>query len=219
MAMRGHWQKFGMALTVALTLGAAAQAGKVYRWVDNDGVVHFGDSVPPEYAERDREVLNDHGVAVERQAGPMTPEERAEQARAAQTARELEQRRAAERARDETLLDTYISVEEIESLRDRRAEMLDGQIRHTSLYLEALREKLERLQADASRFRPYSPDPEAPPIHENLARELSDTLDSIIRYEKTLADTREQKMQLVAKFDEDIDRFRELKGIQTAADN
>jgi hypothetical protein len=91
--------------------------------------------------------------------------------------------------------------------------MLDGQINYTEVYLEALREKLGRLQKDAARFRPYNSDPQAPPIHENLARELSDTLDSIIRYEKTLTDTRERKLAVVAKFDEDISRFRELKGL------
>lgn len=194
-------------------LGAQAEGRKVYRWVDDQGVVHFGDSVPPEYAVHDRYVLNDYGVPIARQEGAMTAEERAEKTAREQAAQALKQRQEAARARDETLLDTYLSVQEIESLRDRRAEMLDGQIHYTTLYLDALRDKLERLQADAARFRPYNSDPEAPPIHENLAKELSDTLDSIIRYEKTLTAARSRKVQLVAKFDEDIDRFKELKGV------
>ena len=143
----------------------------------------------------------------------MTPEELAAAASQKQALAEQQQLEEAERARDETLLDTYLSVAEIESLRDRRAEMLDGQIHYTEVYLDALREKLGRLQKDAARFRPYSSDPKAPPIHENLAKELSDTLDSIIRYEKTLTDARAKKVQLVAKFEDDIGRFRELKGL------
>ncbi|MGI9330464.1 MAG: hypothetical protein ACR2QB_07065, partial [Gammaproteobacteria bacterium] len=99
------------------------------------------------------------------------------------------------------------------ALRNRRTEMLDGQINYTEVYLKTLREKLGRLQKDAGRFRPYSSDPKAPPIHENLAKELSDTLDSIIRYEQTLNDTQARKAKLVTKFEQDITRFRELKGL------
>lgn len=210
--MAGKWQILVAALAVTSAWGAQPESRKVYRWVDDQGVVHFGDSVPAEYAVHDRELLNDYGVAVERQEGAMTAEEKATR-KAAQAKADAEERELrARRARDETLLDTYLTVEEIESLRDRRAEMLDGQIKYTTLYLDALRGKLERLQADAARFRPYSSDPDAPPIHENLAKELSDTLDSIIRYEKTLAATRDRKGQLVAKFDDDINRFKELKG-------
>ena len=55
------------ALLVALCAGLAhAQSGKdktkLYRWVDKDGQVHYGDSVPPEYAEQDRDILNRQGV-------------------------------------------------------------------------------------------------------------------------------------------------------------
>lgn len=210
--MADRWQILVAALAVFTALGAQAEGSKVYRWVDDQGVVHFGDSVPPEHAVHDRAVLNEYGIAVETEEGAMTAEERAEKQAAQQAADAIKQRHEAIRARDESLLDTYLSVQEIESLRDRRAEMLDGQIHYTALYLDALRDKLERLQVDAARFRPYSSDPDAPPIHENLAEELSDTLDSIIRYERTLAAARNRKMQLVAKFDEDIDRFKELKG-------
>ena len=210
--MAHRWHALIAALAVMTALGAQAEGRKVYRWVDDQGVVHYGDSVPPEYAVHDRHVLNDYGIPIERQEGATTPEERAEKLAAQQAADAIKQRHDAARARDETLLDTYLTVQEIESLRDRRAEMLDGQIHYTALYLDALRDKLERLQADAARFRPYSSDPEAPPIHENLAKELSDTLDSIIRYEKTLTATRSRKVQLVAKFDDDIGRFKELKG-------
>lgn len=210
--MARYWIVLWAALTATSALGADSDGRKVYRWVDKEGVVHFGDSIPPEYAEHDRHLLNEYGIAIEKQEGAVTAEELAEREAARAAAEKVERERQNKIARDETLLDTYLSVEEIESLRDRRATMLDGQIHYTSLYLEALREKLGRLQADAARFQPYNSNPDAPPIHENLARELSDTLDSIIRYEKTLTVARENRVQLVAKFDDDIDRFKELKG-------
>ena len=115
--------------------------------------------------------------------------------------------------RDKVLLSTYLSINEIQALRNRRKELLEGQIRVTQVYLMNLREKLTKLQADASHFQPYIPDSNAPPIHDWLAKELANTLNSILVYEQTLIDTREQKNELVAKFDSDIDRFRHLKGL------
>ena len=62
---------------------------KVYRWVDDQGVVHFGDSVPAEHASSDRQVLNKHGVAVETQEGQITPAEEQANALAAAEAERL----------------------------------------------------------------------------------------------------------------------------------
>jgi hypothetical protein len=60
------------AVTLALLAGAAdaqqsSKEKKLYRWVDKNGQVHYGDSVPAEYAEQDREVLNRQGVSVGRE--------------------------------------------------------------------------------------------------------------------------------------------------------
>jgi hypothetical protein len=189
---------------------------KVYRWVDDQGVVHFGDSVPAEHATSDREILNKYGVPIATEEGEVTAEERAAAERAAAEEKQLRELEAAKRARDDILLNTYLSVAEIERLRDQRQELLDGQIQLTELYLESLRVKLAKLQKDAKRFRPYNKDPNAPPLHENLAKELSNTLDSIISYEQSLEEVRDTKEQLIAKFDDDISRFRELKDRQQA---
>jgi hypothetical protein len=162
--MNKRWQILAALMAALIAFNAQAQ-GKVYRWVDDEGVTHFGDSVPAEYATKDREVLNDYGVAVASQEGAQTADELAASAEQEQAIAEQQRREQATRARDETLLTTYLSVDEIESLRNRRTEMLDGQINYTEVYLEALREKLGRLQKDAARFRPYNSDPQAPPIH------------------------------------------------------
>jgi len=200
-----------------LLLGSMAAAGntdgRLYRWVDASGTVHFGDSVPPEYAKTERQIVNEHGITVETLPAEKTDVELAEEARMEALAA-AERRRAEELdQRDSILLSTYLSVDEIEALRNRRKELLDGQIRVTEIYLSNLREKLQKLQADASRFQPYNSDPNAPPIHDWLAKELSNTLNSILVYEKTLDDTRVQQTEIVAKFEKDIDRFRLLKGL------
>jgi hypothetical protein len=199
---------------VTLLWGTTAVAdnkeSQVYHWTDNDGVMHYGDRVPPEFAASGHIVLNEQGIEIDRVDGEKTAEEKAEHKRRAELLAEQRKVRDAALLRDKVLLSTYLSIDEIEALRDRRIELVAGQIRVTQIYLDNLREKLLKLEKEAQRFSPYSTKANARSIDEKLARELSDTLDSIMLYEQNLARSRREQNQLMAKFSADIDRFKEL---------
>ncbi len=49
--------------------------GTAYRWVDDQGVVHYGDEIPPQYANRERTVLNGQGVPVRRLDAQKSPDQ------------------------------------------------------------------------------------------------------------------------------------------------
>lgn len=211
--------RIGALLFVVAALGATAALAqprqdntRLYRWVDDKGVVHYGDSVPPEYANRDRNVLNNQGVSVGFEEGEITPEERAAlQAKEAEAAAARAAKEEVAR-RDRMLLQTYLSVADIEDLRDRRIELLESQIKVTELYLNNLRKRLVGLQAEASGFKPYTTNADAPQIPENLALDISRTAASINLYEQRLSQTRSDQAALRVSFNNDISRFRELKG-------
>jgi len=185
---------------------------KLYRWTDDKGVVHYGDTVPPEYAKQDRSVLNSQGVNVGFEQGELTPEQRAEKARLAAEAEQAKHQREEAARRDKTLLETYISVSDIEDLRNRRLELLEGQIKVTELYLANLRKRLVSLQDEASNYKPYTTRDNAPQIPDNLALDISRTAGSINLYEQTLSRTRSDQETVRNSFDSDIRRFKELKG-------
>jgi hypothetical protein len=185
---------------------------KLYRWVDKDGVTQFGDSIPPEYASADRDVLNRQGIRIGFEEGEITPEERVVIER--RQAAEDDRRQAAldVARRDRMLLQAYSTVSDIEDLRDRRIELLESQIKVTELYLGNLRKRLVGLQEEASAFKPYTTKPDAPQIPENLALDISRTTASINVYEERLSRTRADQRALRVSFDNDIERFKELKG-------
>jgi hypothetical protein len=222
--MRQHFAWLAV-LTIALPAVGSAQprpaapaaqqhgsATKLYRWTDEKGVVHYGDSIPPEYAKQDRNVLNNQGVNVGFEQGELTPEQRAEKDRQAAAAAEAQAQREVAARRDKTLLATYISVSDIEDLRNRRLELLEGQIKVTELYLANLRKRLVTLQDEASNYKPYTTRENAPQIPENLATDISRTVGSINLYEQTLSRTRTDQETVRNSFDSDIRRFKELKG-------
>jgi hypothetical protein len=211
---RSRISQIVLAISVlTVTTGWAADSLKAYRWVDAEGTMHYGDRVPPQYASNEMAILNEQGVEVARVDGKKTAEQLEQEARERAIRAEQIKKRDEALLRDRVLLSTYLSVDEIEALRDRRIELVEGQMRVIQIYLDNLREKLLKLERESQRFSPYSKDPNARPIDEKLARELSDTLDSIMLYEKNMANTRNEQNELIAKFASDIDRFRELHSL------
>lgn len=211
------------ASVVLLAAGLSAAAGalaapppttgtsqQVYKWVDENGSVHYGDVVPPQYADQDRTLLNSQGVAIGKIPGRRTPEQLAADA-AQRAADEQRQRDAVQsRQRDQNLLATYLTVEEIQSLRDRRTDILDGQARVTVAYLDQLRAKELQLEEQARHFKPYTATAVGP-IPEHLAEDLVRVATDIATQERNLATKQQELAALKAQFESDIARFKELK--------
>ena len=188
---------------------AADETQKLYRWVDREGIVHFGDSVPAQYAELEKQVVNEHGITVDVLRGKKTPEEIAEEKRL----EELRVQRELQRRSDMALLATYLSTAETEMHRDRRIELFQAQARVTELYLKTRENRLEELRAEAQKFKPYSEDPDAEMIDPELAEDISSTRETIERHERNLQKFFTDEQSIVARFDGDIDRFKMLKGL------
>ncbi len=198
-----------IALCLLLPLASQAQETRTYRWVDDDGVVHYGDSIPPEYAEKPKQVLNEHGVTVQHLEGRKT----AEQIEAERVAAELEIQKELQHRADTALLATYNTVAEITMHRDRRIELFQAQARVTELYLRNLRRRLASLEEDARQYKPYSSDPAAPTIDPDLVVEIKHTKLSITRHEQNLHKYQNDEQQIKEQFEGQINRFRTLKGL------
>src|SRR6202795_407199 len=55
---------------------AGASNGRtLYKWVDEQGVTHYGDHIPPEYAAQEQHVINAQGVEISRLEAQKTPEQ------------------------------------------------------------------------------------------------------------------------------------------------
>ena len=70
------------ALLVAAALAALASGvhaqGKLYKWTDASGKVHYTDKMPVEASGRASEELNKQGTVVRRTEAPLSAEQRAE---------------------------------------------------------------------------------------------------------------------------------------------
>ena len=187
--------------------GAGASSGRtLYKWVDEQGVTHYGDHIPPEYATREKQVINSQGVEISRLEAQKSPE-----ALAAEEQKRAEAQQS--QNRDRNLLNTYGTVQEIERLRDQRVTLLSDQIKVTSQFLEVLNGKLKKLRVSSMRFKPYNSDPNAPVMPDQMAEDLVRVGNDMHTQEENLREKRSEETAMSKQFDSDIARFKELKGI------
>lgn len=182
-----------------------------YRCKDAKGQTLYGDSMPYGCSGQDTEVLNANGMVVRVIEG--------DQSRTARIVREVvenkERRLRQEREqRDRMLLETYVSVDDIERLRDQRIELLVAQSRVTEQTIANMRERQSRLESQVARFKPYTDKPGAPPVPDHLAEEMVNTVNSLRVYRESLEKNRSEQAEVKTTFGADIKRFKELKGIK-----
>jgi hypothetical protein len=188
------------------SLAGPLQQEEVYRCRDAKGQSYFGQNIPPECMDADVEVLDGSGRVVR-----VIPGKLALQAVAEQKSAEEAQKISAQR--DRTLLATYLSVADIERLRDQRLELLVQQARVTEQYVVNLKEREARLIEDVRRYRPYSDSPRAPVLPDHVAEDIVNTVNGLQVYQQQLAKNTSEQQKLRSEFDSDIARFKQLKGI------
>jgi hypothetical protein len=199
---------FCFTLLVAGTAMAAGGNGRtLYKWVDDQGVTHFGDQIPPEYATQEQHIINSQGVEIKHLEAQKSPD---------QLAAEEQKRKDAEDRQnsDRNLLNTYVSVQEIERLRDQRLDLLADQIKVTNQFLDTLNGRMKKLRVSSMRFKPYSADEKAPPMPDQVAEDLVRLANDIHTQEQNLLEKRGEEATMKQQFDGDIFRFKELKHIQ-----
>jgi Domain of unknown function (DUF4124) len=187
--------------------GPAKDGRVLYKWVDKDGVTHYGDHVPPEYASQEQHILNSRGYEINH----LDAQKTAEQA-AADEQRKLDTDQRL--LRDKNLLNTYASVQEIERLRDQRIALIADQIKVTTQFLETLNGRMKKMRADTLRFRPYSSDPKAPSMPDQMAEDLVRLASDVRTQEQNLKQKHGEESAMSIQFESDIDRFKELKHLQ-----
>jgi hypothetical protein len=179
----------------------------VYRCKSATGHSFFGQNIPPECMGADVEVIDRSGRVVRMIPGTQSLEQMAARKAA-------EDARAAAVQRDRTLLATYLTVADIERLRDQRVELLEQQNVVTRQYITNLRAREARLMESVQRYRPYSAKDNAPALPEHVASEIVSTVKGLQVYEQELAKNTTERARVTAEFAADISRFKELKGIQ-----
>ncbi|MDP1871473.1 MAG: hypothetical protein A2522_10335 [Gallionellales bacterium RIFOXYD12_FULL_53_10] len=179
---------------------------KTYKWVDDKGVTHMGDTIPPEYAGKDRAELNKSGRTVNIK-DVLTPDERrAKEAELQKTSAEETAARDL-KLHDKSLTDTYSSVQEIELSRTRSLQQVDARINSINSQLKMNGNNLAGLQKDADNRNKMNGK-----IPVSLQEDIKSAQERNRRLQDDLEKYLTEKSAVNMRYDADKARFRELTG-------
>src|ERR1700680_3529970 len=136
-----------------LALGALpAAATGVYKWTDDQGVVHYSDQMPPDAVNKGSAVYDKQG----RQLKKIEPSPTPEQVKAKETEDErqrvIAKAQADKSRRDLALVHSYTSEEEIDFARNRALQAVDSQLKSAETYNADLTKRQQQLTKDKAAF-------------------------------------------------------------------
>jgi len=193
----------GAALAVALAAGPGTARATTYKWVDDKGVVHYTDKLPPDAVNKGSVELNKQGIPTKRVEPDATPEQR--RAREAEEERKRQQARVNEETarRDRALLASYTTESEIDLARNRSLATIDAVVQSALAY----NEQLSRRRADILAKKAAYGDKPVPP---SLQSELDGVNAEIARQADVIARKKSESAGVAARYDADKQRWREL---------
>ncbi|MCR4297615.1 MAG: DUF4124 domain-containing protein [Gallionella sp.] len=194
-----------VALVIGMTLSLPA-AAKMYKWVDDKGTTHYGETIPPEYANKDRAELNKAGRVVDKKE-VLTPEERRAKELEDIKKREDEEAALEQKRRDKALLNTYSSVKEIDLARTRNLQQVEARLNSTSSQLKMADDNLAGLQKEADSYTSASKQ-----IPASLQEDLRESQTRLTKLKQDMEKSKAEKATVEARYDADKARYKELTG-------
>lgn len=192
------------ALCAAVSLSAEA---KLYKWVDSNGTTHYGETIPPEYADRDAVKL-DKGRIQQR-------EDQKKKSVQKQVVRDpaVEKDRIEAERRDNALLNTYSSEKEIDLALNRNLLQVEARIDSYSTLLKSAQENMSNLQQEQEHILKQNRK-----IPKSLEEDLNEAQQRIDKFQNDLNHSRQELEAVKARYAADKARYRELKGLPPTAE-
>jgi len=207
--MRSLLYTFSILLLCVATL---ATAGKLYRWEDEHGNVHYSDKIPPQHIKQARDEMSEKGVATRSVPRAKTAEEIAREQELERLRAEQQRLIAEQQAADRVLLRTFRSEDDIILARNGKIEAIDVMIRVSQSNIRRYRARLADYQAKAATL-----ERSGKAVNQRLLANIDSTLRSINDTYAGISEREKSKKEVAEAFAKDLDRFRELKRLEPKA--
>ena len=197
---------YSACLVLIIVVFSTAVEAKLYKWVDDKGVTHYGEVIPPEYTHKSNVLLNDRGRLIKRNEEINNTERRANEEDEAKKRIDNEAKLELSR-KDKALLNTFSNEKEIDLARDRNLHQVESLISSIQSLQRAARESLKNYQQEtegikrAGRKLPIS-----------LQADITEGENKLAKLQLDLVKAQEKAAAVKASYEADTMRFRELNG-------
>ena len=206
---------------VATLLAVSANAAEVYRWVDENGEVHYSETLPPDHVDKGHDVLNERGIVLneDQKLTPPPPKEKPEKGVKGEKGEEelprdssgmkrpkpLYSEAEMQRRMDNFLMLRYDSEREIDDAMNIEIKQLDYDRR----LLETTRDSM--LQSYRGRIRQAANMQRAGhQVGDETTREITSLQIKLADNQRDLDSLQQREDEIRAEFRKQLDRFRYL---------
>ncbi len=199
-------------VTVILSLSAVSVSAETYRWKDKEGKVHYGVTIPTEYAGQPYDILNSAGIVIEHVEDTSVPQDIVEEKKplARQPLISEEQRQIQS---DKLLVIQYESEEDIINALELELAQLGYDSRFISQAYESISTSLKnqiRQAADQQRA--------GQEISADQQKEIASLYKRQARDKRKQSEIQRREEDIRAHFQQDLDRYRFLTSENSKTD-
>ncbi len=189
------------ALLAVVSLSAEA---KLYKWVDNNGVTHYGETIPPEFSTKDAVRLEKGRIEKreEKRDGKLITKSEVETKDPVADKARIEAKR-----RDNALVNTYSSEQEIDLARNRNLQQVEARTGSYTTMLTSAKESLTSLQQEADKRTK-----QGLKVFKSLEEDIVEANARIVKLQGDLENSLKETEAVKARYEADKVRYRELKG-------
>jgi chromosome segregation ATPase len=193
--------KFLLASATLCTAICFNAEAKLYKWIDAQGVTHYGETIPPEYANRDTKML-DKGRITDRSETFDDVKKNSAKKETAEDKAASESRR-----RDEALLNSFTTEREIDLSRDRSLFQIEARINSYTTLIKSAQATVDDLnkESDNRTAKGWK-------IPQSLTDDLAQAEARVAKLQKDLDNSVKESESVKARYEAEKVRFRELKG-------
>jgi len=190
---------------VWLALGALpTMAAGVYKWTDDQGIVHYSDQMPADAVNKGGAVFDKQGRQVKKIDATLTPAQAKAKEAEDERQRLIAKAQEDKSRRDIALTHSYTSEEEIDFARSRALLAVDSQLKAAETYIADLTKRQQELRKDKLAYG-------TKPVPATLDNELTGLDEELARQDKVLALRRAEISAINAKYESDKQRWREIR--------
>ena len=195
-------------MLAAISVNAATPASGRFYCCDGGRVC--GDALPEQCRGKAYRILDSSGNLLKEVGPPLTVEQKARAAAEALRKKELEEQAREQRRKDQALLDTYATPQDIDLAQGKAESDVNLAIRGAEDRIAAARKQRKKFEEEAEFYKKKSLPPE-------VAKGLRDA-DHEIKTQQELLDVKKGDAATIkAKYDADRKRYAELTGRTTAS--
>jgi hypothetical protein len=181
-------------------------AARTYKWTDDKGITHYGDTIPPEFKDKANTELSKRGITIRKTDEALTPEELRAQQEAEARAQQEELRAKEQKRRDQALLQTFTTEQDIELKRDRDLQQIELGIANNQAVLKSAEKRLAENRARAEQLTRAGK-----PIPDGLKQDIESDEREKLRLERVIDRKRQERVTVREKYDDYKRRFAELQ--------